>query len=386
MNTTYARNSIGIILMLFFFVACNEGSNTKLSIKDGAFLLDNGQIDLKEKIVDINDLNFDITRVVPLETNEECLVGSFSDFLIEDGNIFIADDRKTKSVLQFSSDGKFKNKIHRVGKGDGEYLYISNFFKLNDGAGYAIQDIRLRKLLLFSKDLEFQKVVPFPYSFEQIQPLGDSYIAVNRKSDSYYLSKLDSHFNIVDTLFKRPNYVKKFEFGLSDHMKYNAKTEEILFHPQLFNGLYKFNGKEMKLSYGIKNKNLFPDKSFYVQHKDGDFNASMMDLTSNKKITFMIAQETKTKVMLRYRIARESYISIFDKKTKKTISFPINKENPMSLLIANTLYINKKGELVCLIRAFHGLNCPEIKNKLTQNVGEEDNPIIVFIHLDSLTL
>jgi len=62
--------------------------------------------------------------IVPLETNEDCLISKIDKIEIKNGNIFIKDDL-AKSVYVFDLKGKYKGKVNAVGAGPGEYVTLS---------------------------------------------------------------------------------------------------------------------------------------------------------------------------------------------------------------------------------------------------------------------
>ena len=73
-------------------------------------------------IVNSTDIFTDI-RIVPLETQDESLVGRIGNIIIKNGHIYIA-DRST--VFKFDENGAFESKISRQGRGPGEYYNITD--------------------------------------------------------------------------------------------------------------------------------------------------------------------------------------------------------------------------------------------------------------------
>ena len=63
--------------------------------------------------------------LVPLETREDCLIGSISDLFIKGDTIVVVDGQKAKQIMLFNKQGKFLRKIGNVGSGPGEYAMIS---------------------------------------------------------------------------------------------------------------------------------------------------------------------------------------------------------------------------------------------------------------------
>lgn len=68
----------------------------------------------------------DSVQYIPLETNDSSLIGSISRVIATSHYIFIG-DRVTNSVLVFSKQGEFLNKIYRQGRGPEEYVRLYDF-------------------------------------------------------------------------------------------------------------------------------------------------------------------------------------------------------------------------------------------------------------------
>ena len=61
-----------------------------------------------------------ITRCIPLETNDESLIANITKLIYQD-KVFYIWDRTGKKVLLFDDKGLFLKSIHKVGQGPGEY-------------------------------------------------------------------------------------------------------------------------------------------------------------------------------------------------------------------------------------------------------------------------
>lgn len=64
--------------------------------------------------------------LVPLETNDECLLGELEKIYESDGRLYILDKRKA-AVFVFDKSGKYLYKIERRGNGPEEYVEVSDF-------------------------------------------------------------------------------------------------------------------------------------------------------------------------------------------------------------------------------------------------------------------
>ncbi len=64
----------------------------------------------------------DSVRFVRLETTDDNLIGSVGELFFTDDYIIVVDNRQTSSIFFFDHDGNYSHKIHRQGRGPGEYL------------------------------------------------------------------------------------------------------------------------------------------------------------------------------------------------------------------------------------------------------------------------
>ncbi|TKG94552.1 6-bladed beta-propeller [Puteibacter caeruleilacunae] len=72
-------------------------------------------------------IKFSEVKLVPLETNENILLGGDLTLKLRDNDMYIFDRSHQRCVLAFDTNGKFKTKIGRWGKGEGEYDNFNDF-------------------------------------------------------------------------------------------------------------------------------------------------------------------------------------------------------------------------------------------------------------------
>lgn len=70
----------------------------------------------------ISDMKF-----IPLETNEECIIGTISKVLFSKGKYYILDSKSAKQIFVFDSLGKYLLHIGKIGKGPGEFIRPVDF-------------------------------------------------------------------------------------------------------------------------------------------------------------------------------------------------------------------------------------------------------------------
>lgn len=68
----------------------------------------------------------DSVLVVPLETREDCLIGTISNLIYQNHRIYVVDNM-SNAVYVFDETGRLQSKVCSVGNGPKEYLGITAF-------------------------------------------------------------------------------------------------------------------------------------------------------------------------------------------------------------------------------------------------------------------
>lgn len=107
---------------LLLFIACKSSGEAQLPEPKETITIGKGEkVKLSQLIHSF--------EYITLEEKE--IIGNIFDLKIQDKDIYIHDDI-SKSVLKFDSAGNYQYKIHRVGKGPGEYVMIVDFLVNNN--------------------------------------------------------------------------------------------------------------------------------------------------------------------------------------------------------------------------------------------------------------
>ncbi|HYQ56512.1 MAG TPA: 6-bladed beta-propeller, partial [Draconibacterium sp.] len=113
---------------------------------------------------------FKETKIIPLETNANCLVSEITQMEVMDDKIFIL-DWKLNSLLVFNIHGKFLNRIGTVGRGPGEYIRPRHFFINKDEALVKVFDAPTMKLMCFNYNGTLIKEIKLNYYLTAIGDL-----------------------------------------------------------------------------------------------------------------------------------------------------------------------------------------------------------------------
>lgn len=115
---------------------------------------------------------------VPLETNDQNLIGRIDKMLFRDSLIIIADYSIAKSVFIFNNSGKYLSKIHRLGNGRGEYLSMRDVCLTKDG-NLSILDNYKNKIVTYSLNGKFISDKTIDFKFRDFEYINEDTLAYN---------------------------------------------------------------------------------------------------------------------------------------------------------------------------------------------------------------
>jgi len=119
-------NLLKFVLLLTLFSCCtNNKKSDGLHINNSLHIVDLDK-GLKRDTLFTSSI-FKSVRAIPLETNNNSILGRINKFLIYKNNIFVIDINQARGLFMFDINGHFIRKIGGIGGGPGEYTYISDF-------------------------------------------------------------------------------------------------------------------------------------------------------------------------------------------------------------------------------------------------------------------
>lgn len=344
------------------------------------------EIDFNKKYVFydiIEDMNF-----VPLETTEESTLGKVSKIQFFKGYMIILDN-ESRSILIFDNNGRYVNKISRVGVGPYEYQDINDFC-VHPQTGEISIATNMRKILNFSFDLKkctlFDKT-PYVVGIERF---GNGYYALATTDKNANVLIADTNMNIV---YKgKPN---PFEFTALLSKTFSKYKDTVLCRlPTCYNDtIYRISNGSIKPwsapDYEFHADNSNPSKYFTEtagygrSYSNPEMHGTEFYSESDKFISFSMTYP---------KMFRDSRLTsvLYSKKNKnvKLIRLSDVKEVPFSgLFFRFGGEVDISGRFAQKISSLQILKCKIIKEdtislrlmKLKSQLNEESNPVIMFI-------
>ena len=357
-------------LVCFLFAGCKQVSDSEnISI----------DVNQKGKMADI----FCSYEYIPLETSskEDNIIAGINKIIMQDDRIYIL-DKERASVLIFSHDGKYINKINKRGRGPQEYLEIKDF------------DVRNSIIYTLSRSNKAIYAYDIKGNFIQSYDLKDWY----------------NNFHIVDDrtmfLYSERSNDQKYNFIVFDYISGEIKKE---FDPFKENCSYGFSLSPFNITedetilttqqfdntvYSLTADSYIPQYVFDFNTKDripeDQRNLNYDELSKNlqdKNVVKRIDAITQKDSMLYFvyslydpEYAMRSIIASVNLNTKEIKSVRIGDEfDPQYPFVTNAALSFANGEMICYRPAIRIVNIAKIHSFdiSAYNITESSNPVIL---------
>lgn len=126
----------------------------------------------------------DDIRLVPLETNDSCIVGQYDRVIVKGRSIFIL-DKMQNTVFCFDTTGKFRQKINRQGRSGQEYITADDFIVQDNTL--IVFDNNKSQLQFYDFQGNYVKTIPICQGDQiAVNPAG-GYIVYSSVADKYHV-------------------------------------------------------------------------------------------------------------------------------------------------------------------------------------------------------
>lgn len=342
---------------------------------------------------------------IPLETNDESIMGDIDKIIIKNQKIYILDSKKTKSLFVFDLRGKFLNKICRKGRGPGEYIQIKDF-QVMENDEIIIYGAAPYKLMRFNKQGRFIKEKKIENIFargfhvhnKNVILFTDGEISSINKSDlDYYLVTIDStHQKIISRNFKMDSRKRLIDMhrSLDNLISCNG---ELYYIPTFEDTVYKIENNTFKALYYFDLPGIKMDDKFF---KGREINRRSLskEYWTNRDISKGIYKFRSNDLFISFHFIMDNlyWHAFYNKKTGNKILSPIYKDD-LGLSIFKT-ETTMDEYFVAYIEAFQIYDNLKDADKLSSNllskynwdlkafckknnITETSNPVLVFYKL-----
>ena len=143
---------------------------------------------------------FNNLEIILLETDSDIpIIGVSPNLIIKNDTYYIVDYANTKKVHLFDLNGKFINSVGNVGRGPGEYLYLTDVV-FEDNGNISIFSYAEKALYTYASNGQFIQKKDCPYEYSRFIHLNEfSYYFYGHGNRSYQLYITDRHGYTIDS-------------------------------------------------------------------------------------------------------------------------------------------------------------------------------------------
>jgi hypothetical protein len=363
-----------LIIVSLILTCCDNGTSKILDFVPTLVVTDAGtshNIKLSEIYKDF--------EYIPLETNEECIIGQPTKIILYDNKFYILDPRKAKAIFVFSSDGRFIRKFSKMGRGPGEFARLEDFCIEPGTNNIVILDDNIF-LKYFKEDGTYIKTIRISFPAMRFDFPDENHISFVPGGNEDYLIITDKEGKRKSSFFK---YADETHLILNLPFIHNRESG-LLFLTNLDYTIYKIDGEKIyphiKINFG---KNMFNPKDIDL------LKANPKNVDNYYRIHHYF--ETPSSIVILCIYMGEPYYIIFNKVSKKMTFVNYNEvENDITYTkLSPTIWANDSNEKhVSYVSAVQLKNNIVNKNKINpellkiiNNLKITDNPVLLLLKI-----
>jgi hypothetical protein len=234
-------------------------------------------------------------KIIPLETNDNCIIGLISQMKIFEDSIYILEGY-TNKIIVFNKYGDFVRKFGEIGKGPGEFISPSSFTINKKEREILILDSQFPKVIRYSLDGKYKDEFRLPKNIlpYSIAVLNDNiYVDVltnkNYKND-YLVYQIDSTGKEIKNWLKVPKENKGFELPMAINMggRFYESESDIKFFHELLPEIFSISGNDNVDPFiTLYSNNLVSNEDWnqiHSQYKESDRQKAILMVNSIGKI------------------------------------------------------------------------------------------------------
>jgi len=202
-----------------------------------------GGLEVQRKDVQTFEDFFSISRVVPLETRDESILGSISRVLVDPRDQSLLIGETDRAVLRFSPDGDFLDKYTALGAGPGEYRRLDGFGLLENGK---LVICGADKLIVLNRDWEPDGEIALDYNPVDMVTVGNRIYMlagpIRRPSPEQSVIVYDSDLRQVSSFHPYDDRVDRYYATNWRHLATNGELIFVIHFYDSFVSVYDLNG------------------------------------------------------------------------------------------------------------------------------------------------
>ncbi|MCQ2215563.1 MAG: 6-bladed beta-propeller [Bacteroidales bacterium] len=338
---------------------------------------------------------FDSIKIVPLETNDESIIGFIDEMEIVNDTIYLLDRWRSKCIKRFGISGKYIDDIGKAGIAPGEYVEPTDISIYN--GNIEVLDQYQHYINRYNTQGEFIGSMRVPFRAVQYKRLNDSLSVFNGDGlQNYHIPELmdyatwitDNNFKVIKKAF---NYPSSKYYKLRNWNSLQNKGNDFVAYHNCSDTIFTINEvgdlvADIRLEYNraqrYKNFKNAQDKIDRNKLSQNGEHIELIEFYRNSELTCCSFDGWGKS---NYYIQRRDNVIVFNQ---------INNDRT-NILIPFVRFIYYGSEyFVSFVDASYIstiLKHPEVREKikdesentkmLLNNVQAEDNPVLIFHYL-----
>lgn len=377
-----------VSLMVCVLVGC--GVKQEINRSDKKYVVDMNTL----KRYEMEDL-FEQPAIAPLETSNEILLGRINKVVYNSGDIYFL-DQSQNSIFTFNLDGEFVHKLKRVGRGEGEYLGITDF-TINPYTNN-IEMIDGKKLRIYDHCGEFvtqldvlDKDISSVTRIEIVDSLTIAFISKFSEKEGLLYSREKGGFILKEEVF--PQWARtKIPFGSFRSL---SRDDVVHYFQAYSNKVYSIDAGGYHLEYewdfgknnfDYENPPLLDEVKGYSSWKEAKGNEEYY--MSKYIVQFQNGLENSSHILTNFLYRGKPSTIIFNKMNGKYVLFDGQLSN---LLFFNKAFFVEDNTIVVVVDTRSLKTKPtdwfsDLDKTIVKNLSIEDNPVLLKLRLKSNVL
>lgn len=321
----------------------------------------------------------DSVSFIPIETNNDVLIGEINKLVFHDNFLYILDSNYTTTLYIFDSQtGQFIQKIRKIGNGPGEYNTIQDF-SINEKEGCIYLLCDKEKVFTYTLSGEFISEGKLPFYATAIEFFNDKFCFVCEDDDKGNLIVTDRKYNIESSHFPNKEYGDNMRILVHPFQK---TKKGILYRRFLDNNIYRIDSRgEISLLYQINlGTNLLE-----IDNVKSFTSAELKFEMKYKRCHIKYFTENDNHSIIYFFDKNEPYISVYNKKSKKVKTSLLESvtddlgHKKLPLLE----YVSDQNDFVVILQPTEINDVIPLKENIKESISEDANPILYILHTKS---
>ena len=301
------------------------------------------KVDMNSKITEnFQDIIYSM-NMLKLEESDEYPIGEIKKLILTNRNIYILDQRRSKSVFIYNRDGKLENVIHRVGPGPGEYITSDDMNLDKESNNIVILDGSARKLLFYSEKGQFRSDLKLDFFVNTFFIKNNNFIldkgnTVYKITNFNYIIIKNRQGDDIANLLPIPDFLK--EMTIVSYNPLQEVGDTVLYMPSLNNAIYKIYDNKIEKKYQIDFGTKWPGRNFFESRKNDHIAKIANDITSGGYVSFLNFLESNAYLHLNFYYNDSPVWYFYNKTTGQSIMFRnTNKDVSQPLAVDGNTFI-----------------------------------------------